>query len=105
MDSRPAKCPDFPWTIPIFRPCPGCPGKRLIYPDFFRERDLDIKHINIALKAINLNLEIQNFPGREPSDPPPSMHIPIPIALLRFLMRTAFVITSTFFSQMGGGGS
>ena len=26
--SRPAKCPDFPGTIRIFRPSPGCPGKR-----------------------------------------------------------------------------
>ena len=34
MDPRPAKCPDFSGTIPIFRPCPGCPGKRLIYTDF-----------------------------------------------------------------------
>ena len=34
MDPRPAKCPDFFRTIPIFSPGPGCPGKR---PDFEKE--------------------------------------------------------------------
>ena len=39
VQTRPAKCADFSWTIPYFRPCAGCPGKRVICPDVQRKEN------------------------------------------------------------------
>ena len=101
MDPRPAKCPDFSGHLDPVQDVPA----RGLYILIFRERDLDIKHINIALKAINLNLKIQNFPGRVPSDPPPSMSILITIALLLFFNEDSYRDHFYFLQSDGGGGA
>ena len=76
----------------------------------YKQSDLDIKHINIALKAVNLDLKIQHFPGRVLSDTPlptPSMSILITIALLLFFNEDSYRDHLSFYllQSDGGGGA